>query len=357
MDPGTPDTLPKRFHGTPGSTLVIGIIARNEAARIGALIAALANQTLLRRGLEVTLIVFANGCSDDTAGAARRAIDAIGTSAAWTTIVHDTPRGGKSRSWNALVHQLAPPATDAFLFVDADITLADDGVGDHVLATLAQDPVAMACTGRPTKSIALADRKTWLDRLSLRVSENSRFDRAINGSLYCLDGAAAGEIWLPDDTPGEDGFLNAMVQTRGFSIPADPRRVAQVTRTTHYYEATPLSSMLKHEKRMILGTTINRWLFEYFWSLSARSPVGSMIDRFNREEPGWVEDIIAKSGGGRKWVVPRDVLLARLPRIADGGYARFVKRMPLGMAATAFNVVACLMANPALRRRDASSFW
>lgn len=343
--------------GSAAEKIAIAIIGKNEEASIGRLIASLADQTLFAGPYRIELIVYANGCTDRTAEVARTAIAQHLDDRIERSVVVDSPVGGKSRSWNKVVHEVAPDDADYLLFLDADIALADDTVCEDIVTLLKGDPHAVACTGRPSKSIARKATKSWLDRLSLRVSEDGRFDRAINGSLYCLVGATARSIWLPDETPGEDGFLNAMVRTDGFSHPDDPALVVQAARTTHYYDAPGVLDTSKHEQRMIVATMINMWMFEYFWSLKSPVSVAPRIRQANIGRPAWVDELIRQRAGDRYWIIRSHLVLRRLPRWRATSPARYAAKLPTGIAATALTMVAAWRANRTLRRAGAASFW
>lgn len=344
-------------HVPRSESVTVAIIARNEEAAIGRTIRSLSEQTLFDGARRINLVVLANGCTDDTAGCAKAAIDRHLSDKAAETLVVNWEKGGKSRSWNRLVHELAPADTGVFLFVDADIVLADAAVCRDLLTLLEGDPVAVACSGRPTKSVEVKHRKSLLNRLSLRVSEAGRYDRAINGSLYCIETATARQIWLPDETPGEDGFLNAMVRTQGFSRPDNPALVAQASRTTHYYDAPGPLGTVKHERRIIVGTMINIWMFEHFWALASPTPIGPIIRDRNRDDPQWVNAIIEAQLGKRWWVVRKSLLLSRLPRRGDGSWLAYLAKLPLGVVATLFMLATSWRANRVLRRAGAPAYW
>ena len=87
----------------------IGVFAHNEAAGIADMVARLLAQDL--SGLEARILVLANGCTDATADLARAA----------GAEVADLAKGGKSRTWNRFVHDLARDAVEVLIFVDADI--------------------------------------------------------------------------------------------------------------------------------------------------------------------------------------------------------------------------------------------
>ncbi|MBW7921140.1 MAG: glycosyltransferase family 2 protein [Rubellimicrobium sp.] len=111
----------------PGGGLAVIIPAANEAARIGACLAALAASD--DPGLPVAVIVVANGCRDATAQVARDAGAAI-AARGWAMQVLELAEGGKTRALNA-----GDAATGAGLrlYLDADVT-----PGPGLLAALAR---------------------------------------------------------------------------------------------------------------------------------------------------------------------------------------------------------------------------
>lgn len=346
--------------GSPrsGRAVTIAIIARNEEANIGATLASLASQDLFAAaGPAPELVVLANGCTDRTVPVAEAAIARHLAGKLSQAKVVDTPIGGKSRAWNMVVHEVASPAAEVFLFMDADIELAGPQVCREMIDKLLADDIAVACTGRPMKQIARKRRKSAVDRLSLNVSELNRYDRAISGQLYCARAEALRQIWLPEPTPGEDGFLNAMVQTCGFSQPLDCARVTQMEQVTHYYEPAPLSRVFAHEQRMVIGTTVNMWLFEHLMDLRPHEPVGPLIGQRNRTEPDWVGQLVSRRAGNRGWVVPRKLLFWRMPKLDARPRLQDLPRLAVGLVATAFSLAVAVAANARLKQGRAAGYW
>lgn len=341
-----------------GLLITIAIIARNEEANIGATITSLAGQDLFAAGRPAPeLIVLANGCTDRTVQVAEEAIARHLSGRLSRSQVVDTPIGGKSRAWNMVVHEVASPDTEVFLFLDADIELAGPEVCREMIDKLLADGTAVACTGHPMKQIARNRRKSAVERLSLEVSEINRHDRAISGQLYCAKAAAIREIWLPVPTPGEDGFLNAMVQTCGFSQPLDCARVTQMGQVTHYYHPTPLSRVFAHEQRMVIGTTVNMWLFEHLMELRPNEPVGSLIGRRNAAEPDWVRQLVSRRAASGGWVVPRKLLFWRMPAVDRRPRLQDLPRLAVGLIATAFSLAVAVAANARLKQGSAAGYW
>ena len=332
------------------------ILAKDEERNIGRFLSSLATQSLFDQvDLDVSLYVVSNGSSDRTAQIARESVSNDLQTRGVESKILDWPTPGKSRSWNRVVHEVLPSDVDYIMAIDADIEFVDDFVLAAMFDRISGDPKLEVVSGFPVKDIAHDARPTLVNRFSRKVSGLTRHSGSINGSLYLAKASCLNEIWLPDETPGEDGFLNAMVMTRGFSRPEDPDIVYQLPEPTHYFESHSPQSYFVHEKRMIVGTMINRWIFEYLHSLRLSEPAGPLIQRLNREQPNWVEKIIAERSPG-KWLIPNDLLFRRLaPK--HGLSMSYLLRLPILVLATALTFPPALKANKALKRRGASSLW
>ena len=338
-------------------SVAVCILAKDEAERISGILAQIARQLLmLDRGERVDIHVVANGCSDTTAETARQAA-ALFEGQRARLHVHDLKARGKSRAWNHAVHHLIDPATEFIVFCDADINFVDDGVVVRLLADLAQSETLAVCSGYPIKNVSAKKNRTVLDRFSLAVSGRTRHVGAINGSLYAARANCLADIWLPDDTPGEDGFLNAMVTTHGFTRPADATSVSTAPRPTHYFQAHDPLQFAGHERRMIVGTMINRWIFEHLWSLELRTPAGPTIDEWNRRDPEWVEKIIRRRSAKRHWLIPRAILFGRLGGTQRRSLIKRVAYLPLAVAATLLTIPPAISANRRLKQIGAAKSW
>lgn len=336
--------------------VAIMILAKDEEANIGNIIQAIARQDL-SNGSKAALSVYvmANGCTDRTADLARRAAAEFLEPIDVATTVLDWATPGKSRSWNRAIHDVIPNDVDYVLAIDADIRFATNEVLSTLIDHLRDRPNVEVVSGYPVKTIALKARPTLIDRFSMSISRQTRHSGVINGSLYLARGSCLREIWLPDDTPGEDGFLNAMVKTNGFSQPARSERVGQLATPTHYFEGHSPANFFKHERRMIVGTMINRWIFEYLLSLKLTEPAGPVIKRLNRDQPDWVDRIVTQRSAGA-WLIPREMLFGRLvPK--RGVTLSYLMRLPLLVMASALTVPPAILANAALKKQGSTKLW
>jgi glycosyltransferase involved in cell wall biosynthesis len=337
--------------------VAICILARNEENGIAACLHQLAGQSIFEdQDLQIQVHVVANGCTDGTAqvaGSARQEVE----SRRGQLFVHDLVEGGKSRAWNRAVHSLVPPDTDLIFFVDADVQLISKQVLADLMRTLRASTKAKVCTGYPVKDITTKQRKTPLDRFSLLISGATRHVGAINGSLYLSWGESLRAIWLPDQTPGEDGFLNAMVNTDGFTNPGLTEAVVSASEPTHYFRAHRIRDFFAHERRMIVGTMVNIWIFEYLWSLKLEQPAGPLIAQWNKDDPDWVEAVIQRNATSRRWVVRSNIIFGRFRGGAGKSVWRRIAYLPNALLATLLTLPPAIGANRRLQRLGAAKTW
>lgn len=333
------------------------IIAKDEALTIGALIRQIATQSVLSRQGNFEFVVVCNGCTDDTANVARVALEQQFAGSRIAFRVHDTPKPGKARSWNLAVHQILDLSAEFVIFLDADIALKNDEIIEHLYSKLVANREVIAVSGWPVKDTVLKERKSIIDRFSLKVSSQTPAPNSVNGSLYIARAEALRKIWLPVPTPGEDGFLSAMIHTEGFSEPAQPERIQRADWPTHYFEAHSVSGFFQHERRMAIGTTVNGWICEKLWADNHMTHVGKLIREWNEKDPSWVGRLVSSKVRGKSWALPPRLLTWRLYNLRDIGIVQAVGRAPFSLLATMLNVWPCVQANRALKSRDAASIW
>jgi hypothetical protein len=174
----------------------VAIFAHQEERRIGACLASLP----LDRP-DTIFHVLVNGSTDQSCARARAAADGRAN-----VIVHDLHPGGKSRTWNHMVHGLLTGGESTVIFLDGDARIAAGSI-DALVAALAADPCANAAAGMPLNG-----------RRAIHYRQSLRDERGLFGDLYALSGAFVGAIRarglrLPLDLIGDDGLVAAWAHT------------------------------------------------------------------------------------------------------------------------------------------------
>ena len=177
-------------------TVAVAIFAHQEEKRIATCLGSLP----LDRA-DTLFHVLVNGTTDATLVRAREA--AGGRS---NVIVHDIAAGGKSRTWNHLVHDLLNGSEQAVVFLDGDAEIQSGSI-DALVADLAAHPHANAAAGMPVNG-----------RMAQTYRRNLRAEGGLFGDLYALSGRFVGAIRmrglrLPDDLIGDDGLVAAWAHT------------------------------------------------------------------------------------------------------------------------------------------------
>ena len=333
------------------------VIAKNEANSIAQLIESAATQTVFLGNYEFEFVVICNGCTDDTAIVAELALDRAFSGTKVRYHVYDTPEAGKAKSWNLAVHSVLNPAADLFVFMDADIQIKDTEVIAHLLSKLSVDNDTVAVSGWPVKDAALKKRKSMLDHISLTISSQNLPPHAVNGSLYVGRAVELRRIWLPVPTPGEDGFLSAMIHTQGFLEKPKPNRIQRADWPTHYYETHTVAGYLRHERRITIATAINGWIFEKLWQQNTAAHAGNLIRNWNEQDPLWVSRLVSSKVSQKTWALPPRLLTWRLGNLRGVGPKTFWVRAPFSIAATILNIWPTLQANRVIKRTDAANIW
>lgn len=344
------------------TNVCLGILARNEAAGIAKLIADLGEQSLLLAdSFDITIIVVANGCTDDTAKVAKTAFEA-GPFArnAVTTAVRDVARPGKSNAWNLLVHEFAPQESDFILFLDGDIRIPKKDTLELVIRKLTESPHAVVAVDRSVKDLSL-ERPVGIKERLIRAGTGTATDTrtAIAGALYCVRASELHDIWLPLGLPGEDGFLRAMLLTSSFSRQEDLSRIVYVGNAFHVFDSLrTVSDLVAHNVRLAIGTAINILLFHHLREIQAQGQrPGEYIRQRNEADSNWVNELLRERLKSHYFPLEGRFLLRRLRRARRAPVRRLPKLLPIVVLGTAFDVVVYLKATGLMRRGAGAGFW
>ncbi len=343
----------------PSASLGVGILAHNEAARLPALLGSLFRQSVFTSGRPVSVACIANGCTDDTAGVARRHLaDATAQPerAHVTWMVEELARPGKANAWNHCVHQ-ALRSSDYLCLIDADIVFASDATIASALAVLLEDPLVQVVTDRPMKRVL--SESGWLSELSRRFSAATPpGPTEICGQFYCARAAALRTIWLPPGLPVEDGFLRAMIITDEFRAPEDARRIRRADNAAHFFEPKiRMGEVWRHKKRLMIGTTLNHLLFRHLWQEAGSRGAGELLRDELQRDPDWLAQYLARQCERRTWVVPLGHVFRRVRDLRHVPAGQATRRAPAALAATALDLLAAVSANRAIKRNLGLGYW
>lgn len=280
----------------------IGIFAHDEASGIAAMLAGLARQDIFAApGIDVRVLVLANGCTDATAAEARRAAFAAVT-------VMDLAQGGKSRTWNRFVHDLSRREAGLLVFCDADIDLPQTDALRRLVQGIAARPALWVLNSQPVKDTVHAPRDLGLTDRLIAAGGGGLDDwkTAICGQLYAMPAGAARRFHLPVGLPVEDGFLRAMVLTDALTEAGeDLSRIDGQDGVFHVYASERrVPDLIRHQVRIVIGSAINAACFAHLRDLPAAAR----------------HDELARAAQHDRWL--GRMLNARLPR-APFGYVPF----------------------------------
>lgn len=342
----------------------IGLLAHNEEKNITSMINYVIEQDLFQQSeVEIQFIIVANGCTDQTVNIANKALIKENHQQSKNFNVAYIEQAGKSNAWNNYVHEYAWRDAEYLILLDADIEFGSNNVLSRLIEALENNPKAVASVDRPRKNIHKQVKKDILAKLSVGVSDINQNGRAvITGQLYCMTGQAIRNVYMPIGLPVEDGFLRAMVVTGNFTHKDDKSKIVEVD-VYHYFEALLSPEKLyRHEKRLIIGATINTILYTHLWSAVSKTgkDAGVLIQELNENDPYWLVDMIDlyRSSKGF-WMVNREMIFKRITQLKSGNQ-KFWKKIvlfPIALFATFVTIVIAIDVNYYFKKSNGLGHW
>ena len=326
----------------------IGVFAHNEAQGIAAMLERLLAQDILHDpAFSVRVLVLANGCLDATVARAR----AMGVEVA------DLPEGGKSRTWNRFVHDLARADAHVLVFSDADIEFCDAGALRRLILAMGSRWVI---NSQPVKDIvARPEGLSGMDKIIAAAGGGlDDWRSAICGQLYAMPAKIARRFHLPVGLPVEDGFLRAMVLTDALTGPEDFSRIGGADGVSHIYASErSIAALIRHQVRIVIGSAVN---FAGFGTLEA-VPVSERHTELARAaaDPRWLATALRR--GLPRWpfgYVPWHFLTKRLVRAATNPRDLLrPKRLLVTVLGFCFDLVVFCRAQWAMWRGTGVGHW
>ncbi|KAA5614043.1 glycosyltransferase family 2 protein [Rhodovastum atsumiense] len=364
-----------RAASAAGLLVTVGILAHNEERRLGATIASLFAQSILtgntvESSLRLEIVVVPNGCTDATAAIAERALAEAKTASSRIEVgykVVSLSRPGKSAAWNELIHEIADPATDIFVMMDADIEFVTTHTIENSIAQLLVSRQGDVVVDLPVNDLVRKAHPNLLERALVQLSAQ-RLERppGLAGSFYCARGDTLRAIWMPRGLPGEDGFLAAAITTDGFRVAPDSSRIRRAADAAHYYEGlNSVRAIIRHEVRLVIGTAVNVylcWDVLHFLTDPRGLGAGDLIRRLNQERPTWFEGLVANAIANRGlWALPRGMfrerVWSRFGILSRRPVWRVLHLVPFLLGAFVIELIVLHAANRQLRRGKAIHYW
>lgn len=350
--------------------ITIGILAWNEEISIRATLHSIFAQSLIRdlskTGHQVEVICVPNGCSDNTALAARGAMLAAAEKLhhpeALRWRVHELKQPGKTNAWNVFVHELADPESEVLFLVDADIQIYMPDTLSNMLDQLMRHPEAFICTDLPMKHIVFKARYSLLDRISLHTASiNQSASGQLCGQLYCARAAWLRRLRIPEGIIVEDGFIKKMAVSNFLTEPEDAvRRIVTADTASHVFEAyTRLPDVLATHRRQIAGYMIHRWIWEFLQQHRSEAPDAAvLIEQLNRMQPGWSRRVIADGIQKRDYLrIYRILLSTRFARFRSFSPSKKAIYIPALLTQLLLDSLQFLAALNMLRRGKLQKVW
>ncbi len=353
--------------------VTIGILAYNESEVIARTISSLFEQSVFSgHGLTLPdvqwdIVVVPNGCKDDTHQRAEQALQAscaLSKSAKVSHRVISLERAGKSHAWNKLVHELAAPATDAFLMIDADIEFGHPDTVANCVQRLRSDAHAWSVVDLPLKRFSADADDSYIAKLSMGVSTTRLAigPPGISGQFYVMAATRMRSVWMPVDLSVEDGFLHAMVITDNFRQEPDYSRVVRADNASHYYEGlSRLRDIVNHEVRITIGTVLNAYLcWDVLLFMTPRDGpgAGDVVRKLNALDPDWyrrmMENQIAIRGS---WPIRLKEFWRRLPGWWALPLTQRLGKLPSMLLLSVFDAYVMWQVQRRLVSGRAVSYW
>jgi len=342
----------------------IGILAYNESGSISATLLSLFQQSLLNQSepnCAIEVVVVPNGCTDETASVARAKLEELVQTVrpGVRAVVCEVEQSGKSNAWNLYVHEFSDPAADYLFLMDADIKFLEPHTLRHMIEILEATPSAWVSVDTPVKDVEIKEKKNLLERLSVSVSKGGS-GVAICGQLYCGRASVLRGIWMPPGLPVEDGFLAAMIVTDRFTSKEVFERIVRAEAASHVFEAyTNPITLLRHEQRIIVGSTINAFIYGDLWAnCNQEQDAGSLIKSRNEQDPLWVNQFLQQSYSKHGWwLIPKQFLFRRFDRLRNYSPFKAILRFPLAIAAFIVDLMVFFQANRRLHKESGLGYW
>jgi glycosyltransferase involved in cell wall biosynthesis len=339
----------------------IGVFAHNEANSIRQLLEDLANQTaFVDSNLDLLVTVLANGCSDDTVDVAQDAISALSPEKSGKFRVVDLKQAGKSRTWNAFVHDIARPDVQIYVMVDGDIRLPESSALGGLISGLIKRPELRVFTSRPVKDLEFSHEQLSVVERAIAAGGGGLADwrRSLCGQFYAIKGNAARRVWLPVGLPVEDGFLHAMVVTDFLTDVNAEQRIDGDESVWHLYGSIrTIPELISHQVRIVIGSAVNSALFRVIRRDTPNAEQAAQMLQKAASADDWLRVTLARELPRAPFAyVPFHFLYKRLLRYSQLE-RRGIKQFSTLIVGLGLDAVVYFLAQMKMAQGRAAGYW
>lgn len=353
----------------------IGILAHNESCVITKMLESLFAQSIFYNDSfdnNVEIIVIPNGCTDNTATIANDVLklwqNKLLTSHNFRISyqIQDVVMAGKSNSWNLYIHDFSDKNAKYLFLADADIEFLSKDTLVNMINTLENEHETYVVVDKPIKDISIKENKSFVEFISVIVSgketvKNQGKNQPICGQLYGGKSSILREIWMPLELLVEDGFLHRMIVTDLLTKDTFIQgRIIMAENTSHIFEAyTTISSLIRHEKRLVWGSIINSFIFNYLQKKSqAGENIGLLIKTNNEKNPLWLRQLVTKNIKEKGWwLISSSRLFRRFRGFSRDSFLRQCLFLPITITAFLFDLVVYISVNQDMKRKNYWESW
>jgi glycosyltransferase involved in cell wall biosynthesis len=352
----------------------IGILAYNESAVIRKTLQSLFEQSLFKNpypSLRIEVIVVANGCTDDTAAIAKTTLNELVNSSLNPYIsfrICEVRQAGLANAWNVYIHKFSQSNADYLFVMSADIEFLKSQTLFSMIRVLETRSEALVSVDRRIKDIVLKKNKSLIEKLSVTVSGLSGGNNAVEGSaawisgqLYCSRADILRQICLPTTLPTDDAFIYTMIVTNCLQEQQEPNKVILAGSASHIFEAyTSIGRLLRHEKWLIFGQTINELLYaDLLVNRGERENICLLIKQRNEQDPIWlnklVQTAIDKKEGS--WLIPRFILTRRFESLFNKSLIKAILLFPFAFTVFILDLWLSIQVNFELQENKGINYW
>jgi glycosyltransferase involved in cell wall biosynthesis len=346
----------------------IGILAHNESKSIERTLKSLFQQSLFDDAdsqTTIEIVVVPNGCGDDTADISRTTLSELAQHYPYPNLrssVVEIAEAGKSNAWNLYVHCFSDPTAQYLFLMDADIQLLEIHTLRNTIDILEGNPTAQIAVDTPVKDIVFKKNKNPIEQLSVLISSAAvnNYDVWICGQFYCGRAESLRQIWMPLGIINEDGFLTMVIRTGNCTSSPRLDRIVRTPNASHSFEAlTAPHKLLRHEKRIVIGMTLNHYLFKHLnKNCHDRLDASTFIKQMNERDPLWIghlfENILAQQGW---WLIPTPWLFRRFESLKYRPWYQAILRFPIAAMALVVDAIVFLQANRDMQSGNHVGYW